>query len=216
MPASNLKSALNPRSIAIVGASENPNKIGGRPLVYLSRFGYGGQVYPINPKRSETRGYRTYPSLAALPESPELAIVAVPGDAAVMAIDDCAEHGVKVAVLMSSGFGESDPLGCKEKERHMVARARAKGMRIVGPNSQGLANFGTGAIASFSTMFIEAEPTDGPVAVLSPSGAMSVVPYGMLRQRGIGVRHSHATGNDCDVTVSELASAVATFPTRSI
>jgi acyl-CoA synthetase (NDP forming) len=212
MPGSNLKSALNPRSIAIVGASENPNKIGGRPLVYLSRFGYGGQVYPINPKRSETQGYRTYPSLAALPESPELAIVAVPGDAALSAIKECADCGVKVAILMASGFGESDPLGGKQKERQMVARARAKGMRIVGPNSQGLANFGTGAIASFSTMFIEAEPADGPVAVLSQSGAMSVVPYGMLRQRGIGVRHSHATGNDCDVTVSELASAVAEDP----
>src|SRR6185503_5213626 len=85
-------------------------------------------------------------------------------------------------------------------------------MRIIGPNTQGLANFGTGAIANFSTMFIEVEPMDGPVAIVSQSGAMSVVPYGFLRRRGIGVRHAHATGNECDVTVAELTRVVATDP----
>jgi acetate---CoA ligase (ADP-forming) len=212
MPDNSLKAVLDPKSIAIIGASDNPNKIGGRPLVYLSRFGYRGKVYPINPKRIETLGYKTYPSIKDLPESPEVAIVAVPGDAALAAVDECAEHGVKAVVLMSSGFGESDPVSGKEKERQMVLRARAKGMRVIGPNSQGLANFGTGAILSFSTMYLEAEPADGPVAVLSQSGAMAVVPYGLLRQRGIGVRHSHATGNDCDVTVSELAAVVVEDP----
>src|SRR5581483_7291549 len=76
-------------------------------------------------------------------------------------------------------------------------------------NTQGLANFATGTIANFSTMFIEVPPSDGPVAIVSQSGAMSVIPYGLLRQRGIGVRHAHATGNQCDVTVAELAAAVA-------
>ncbi len=85
-------------------------------------------------------------------------------------------------------------------------------MRVIGPNSQGLANFGTGAVLSFSTMFLEAPPQDGPVAIVSQSGGMSVVPYGLLRQRGIGVRHVHATGNDCDVNVPELASVVAEEP----
>jgi acyl-CoA synthetase (NDP forming) len=94
----------------------------------------------------------------------------------------------------------------------MVATARAHGMRIVGPNTQGLANFGTGAIANFSTMFLESPPEDGPIAIVSQSGAMSVVPYGLLRARGIGVRHAHATGNDADVTAPELARAVLEDP----
>ncbi len=94
----------------------------------------------------------------------------------------------------------------------MVGRARARGMRLVGPNSQGLANFGSGAVASFSTMFTEVEPMDGPVGIVSQSGAMSVIPYGLLRGRGIGVRHAHATGNDADVTVCELAAVVAEDP----
>jgi acyl-CoA synthetase (NDP forming) len=207
-----LRAALDPRSIAVIGASENPNKIGGRPLLYLSRFGYKGRVYAINPKRSEVQGYRSFARLADLPEAPETAIVAVPGDAATEAVEACGEAGVKLVVLMSSGFGESDPEHGKARERQMAGRARARGMRIVGPNSQGLANFGTGAVASFSTMFLEVEPADGPVAVVSQSGAMSVVPYGLLRRRGVGVRHAHATGNDCDVTVSELAAAVAQDP----
>lgn len=209
---SGLDVALNPKSIAVIGASENPNKIGGRPLLYLSRFGYKGKVYPINPKRAEVQGLATAPSLLDLPEAPEFAIIAVPGAAAVEALDACGERGVKLALMMSSGFGESEGEDGMAQQRAMVARARARGMRVVGPNSQGLANFGTGAIASFSTMFIEAEPLDGPVGIVSQSGAMSVVPYGLLRGRGIGVRHAHATGNDCDVTVCELAMAVAEDP----
>ena len=206
-----LRVALAPRSIALIGASENPNKIGGRPLAYLSRFGFKGAIYPINPSRTEVQGVRSFPSLAALPGTPDVAIVAVAGDRAVAAVDECAAAGVKLAIVMSSGFGESDAEG-KRKEVAMAARARAQGMRVVGPNSQGLANFGTGAVASFSTMFIEAPPQDGPIGIISQSGAMSVIPYGLLRARGIGVRHSHATGNDCDVTVCELATVVAEDP----
>ena len=207
-----LRAALDPRSIAVIGASENPNKIGGRPLLYLSRFGFKGEVCPINPKRGEVQGLKAFPRLSDVPRAPDLAIIAVPGDAAVSALDECGEVGVKVAVVMTSGFGEADPGHGKEQERRMAERARARGLRVVGPNSQGLANFGTGAIASFSTMFLEEEPADGPVGIVSQSGAMSVVPFGLLRRRGIGVRHAHATGNDADVTVCELSIAVAEDP----
>jgi acyl-CoA synthetase (NDP forming) len=206
-----LRVGLAPKSIAVIGASENSNKIGGRPLAYLSRFGYRGAIYPINPTRSEVQGIPSFDKLQALPEVPEMAIVAVAGEMAMAAVDECARAGVKIAVVMSSGFGETDAEG-KRREVEMVNSAKPFGMRIVGPNSQGLANFGTGAIASFSTMFIEAPPSDGPVGIISQSGAMSVIPYGLLRGRGIGVRHAHATGNDCDVTVCELATIVAEDP----
>ncbi|HXP77096.1 MAG TPA: acetate--CoA ligase family protein [Stellaceae bacterium] len=208
---STLRAALDPRSVAVIGASENPNKIGGRPIHYLGRFGFRGAIYPINPHRAEIQGHKSYPDLTSLPEAPELAIVAVPGQAAVAAVAACAERGVKVAIVMASGFGETGAAG-RAEERAMVATARAAGMRLVGPNTQGLVNFGTGAIASFSTMFLESPPQDGPVAIVSQSGAMSVVPYGLLRARGIGVRHTHATGNDADVTAPELARAVLDDP----
>jgi acyl-CoA synthetase (NDP forming) len=206
---SRLKAALDPRSVAIIGASENPNKVGGRPVHYLDKFGFKGRIFPINPSRPEVQGHKCYKSLEDLPEAPEMVIVAVAGDNAIGAVEDCAAHGVKVAVVMASGFGEVDAVAGKAKERRMVEAARKTGMRIVGPNSQGLANFGTGAIASFSTMFMDMDRAEGHVAMLSQSGALSTVPVGFLRQRGIGVRHTHATGNDSDITVGELAVAVA-------
>jgi acyl-CoA synthetase (NDP forming) len=209
---SRLKAALDPKSVAIIGASENPNKVGGRPVHYLDKFGFKGKIFPINPSRTEVQGYKCYNSLADLPEAPEMVIVAVAGDNAMGAVDDCAAHGVKIAVVMASGFGEVDAVAGKAKERRMVEAAHKTGMRIVGPNSQGLANFGTGAIASFSTMFMDMDRSEGHVAMLSQSGALSTVPVGFLRQRGIGVRHTHATGNDADITVGELAVAVAEDP----
>ena len=209
-----LKAALDPRSVAIIGASENPNKVGGRPVHYLDKFGFKGKIFPINPSRTEVQGHKCYKSLGDLPEAPEMVIVAVAGDNAIGTVEDCAAHGVKCAVVMASGFGEVDAVAGKAKERRMVEAAHKAGMRIVGPNSQGLANFGTGTIASFSTMFMEMEPSEGQghVAMLSQSGALSSVPVGFLRQRGIGVRHTHATGNDADITVGELAVAVAEDP----
>ena len=206
-----LQSAIDPKSIAIIGASENINKIGGRPILYMARYGYRGKIYPINPNRAEIQGLTSYPSLAALPEVPELALIIVGGDAAVAAVDECAARGVKTAIVIASGYGETGAAG-RAVQDGMVARARAAGMRIIGPNSQGLANFGNGAVASFSTMFIEVAPQDGPVAVVSQSGGMCAVTYGLVRGRGIGVRHAHATGNEADVTVSDLTWAVAHDP----
>ena len=206
-----LHAALDPKSIAIIGASENPNKIGGRPIMYMKRHGYKGKIYPINPNRDEIQGVKGYPSLAALPEVPELAIVIVGGDATVPAVLECAERGVKTAIIIASGFAETGAEG-RAVQDEMVRKARAAGMRLVGPNTQGLANFGNGAIACFSTLFVEVEPKDGPVAVVSQSGGMAAVTYGLLRGRGIGVRHVHATGNEADITVAALSWAVAHDP----
>ncbi|WP_313084293.1 acetate--CoA ligase family protein [Pulveribacter sp.] len=206
-----LTSALDPRSVAIIGASDNIHKIGGRPIYYMQRHGFRGAIYPINPSRAEIQGHTSYASLAALPEVPDLALVVVGGDKTVAAVEECAARGVKSAVVIASGFGETGPEGL-ELQRHMVAKARAAGMRLYGPNTQGLANFGTGAIAGFSTMFIEVPPQDGPIGIVSQSGGMSAMAYGLLRGRGLGVRHVHATGNEADVTVGELALAVAHDP----
>ena len=171
-----LAAALDPRSIVVIGASENPDKIGGRPLAYLAKFGFRGKVYAVNPKRTETQGFPTFPSVDALPEVPDAAIVAVPGNAAIDAVEQLARIGVKLCVVMSSGFAETGTAEGIAGEARMRDAARAAGMRIVGPNSQGLANFGTGAVLSFSSMYIEVPPMDGPVGIVSQSGAMSVVP----------------------------------------
>ena len=206
-----LSYANHPRSIAIVGASDNVDKLGGRCLQYLLRFGFKGAVFPINPSRAETQGVKTYSDFDALPGLAELAVIAVPGEQAVEAVEACARHGTRVAVILTAGFGETDATG-RAQEKRMVDAARARGMRLIGPNTQGLSNFDNGAIANFSTMFVEVEPEDGPVAVVSQSGGGSSVPFGLLRERGIGVRYCHAIGNQCDVTVCELATEAARDP----
>ncbi|MDF3834131.1 acetate--CoA ligase family protein [Cupriavidus basilensis] len=206
-----LQALLAPRSIAVIGASDHIHKIGGRPIHYMREHGYAGKLYPVNPQRSTIQGLPAYASLDALPEVPELAIVVVSGEAAVSAVRDCARLGVAAAIVIASGFGEAGEEGRRQQDE-MVRAAAGAGLRLVGPNSQGLANFGTGTIASFSTMFIEVPPQDGPVAVVSQSGGVSAMVYGLLRGQGIGVRHMHATGNEADITVSELALAVAHDP----
>jgi acyl-CoA synthetase (NDP forming) len=206
-----LQSALAPRSVAVIGASENPHKVGGRPILYLQRYGYRGAIYPINPGRATVQGLRAFARLEDVPEAPELAIVAVGGDEAVRAVDSCAAQGVKVAVVMASGFGETGDAGLRVQDE-MVRTARRAGMRLIGPNCQGLANFATGMVANFSTIFHELEGRDGPVAIVSQSGANSQAIYSLVMKKGLGVRHVHATGNEADVTVADLAEAVVEDP----
>lgn len=206
-----LTAAIAPRSIAVIGASDNPDKIGGRCLLYLKRFGFAGDIYPVNPTRDVTQGLKSYPDIDSLPGVAELAVIAVPGEQAIQAVKACARHGTSIAVVLTAGFGETDEQG-RARERCMVEAAREHGMRLIGPNTQGLSNFANGAIANFSTMFIETVPMDGPIGIVSQSGGGASVPFGLLRERGIGVRYCHAIGNQCDVSVSELARTVAMDP----
>ncbi len=197
-----------PASVAVVGASDDPEKIGGRPLRYLREFGYAGTVIAVNPRRASVQGLVTVPGLADSPVVPDVALIAVPGQAAVDAVATAAAMGVRGAVVMSSGFGETGTAEGLRMQEELLGHARRAGMRVVGPNSQGLASFHSGAVLGFSTLFTEEPPADGPVGIVSQSGALASVPYGILRRRGIGVRYAHGTGNDLDVTAAELAAEV--------
>ncbi|MDO8308637.1 MAG: acetate--CoA ligase family protein [Actinomycetota bacterium] len=202
----------SPSSVAVIGASDDPDKIGGRPIAFMQRFGFKGTILPVNPSRATVQGLPAYPDVASLPMVPDVALIAVPGEAAIQAVHACTERGVQGAVIMASGFGETGRPEDLERQQRMVSEARSAGMRIVGPNSQGLANFGTGTILSFSTMFVEQEPMDGPIGIVSQSGAMCSIPYGLLRRRGLGVRYVHGTGNDADLGVGDIAEAVLDDP----
>jgi len=206
-----IAAAFNPQSVVIIGASENPEKIGGRPIKYMLQHGFKGRIYAVNPVRSEVQGIKAWPDLKSLPEVPDVAVICIPGEAAVDAVRICAELGVKLGVIISSGFGETGEKGKAAQDR-MLSAARTHGMRLIGPNTQGTVNFATGTIASFASLIGEVPPMDGPVAIVSQSGAMSILPYALLRSDGIGVRHAHATGNECDLSVADLAWAVAGDP----
>ena len=207
-----LEYVFNPASIAVIGASEDTNKTGGRALDYLQRFGFAGQVFPVNPHAKEIQGLQSYRCIGDLPLAPDLAIIALPGTAVLDTIAECAARGTKAVVVTSSGFGESGEAG-RVLEGEMLAIGRTHGMRIIGPNSQGVANFACGAVASFSSLLLEVAPKDGPVAIISQSGSMSVVPYCQLRDQGVGVRYCVATGNQIDLDVGDFVLAAVEDPT---
>jgi acetate---CoA ligase (ADP-forming) len=128
---------LAPRSVAVLGASSDPTRIGGRPIAYMRAQGFPGALYPVNPNRAEIQGLKAYASVADLPETPDVAIVAVPADLAASSIDDLARRGVKAVVMFTAGFAEMDETGGVAQAK-MVATARAAGMRILGPNCLGV------------------------------------------------------------------------------
>lgn len=207
---------LSPKSVAIFGASDDPNKIGGRPIAYMQRFGFEGSIVPINPNRLSVQGLKAYRSLSDYDGTVDVGIVAVGGRRAVDAVKQAADAGIRACVVIASGFGEGGDAAGAEMLDEMLDYARTAGMRLVGPNSQGIASFDTNAVLSFSTLFSEFRPKDGPIAIVSQSGAMASVPYAMLRERGFGVRYVHATGNDADIGLSDLAMSAVSDPEISV
>ena len=127
--------ALNPRAVAILGASDNPIKAGGRPIDYMRRHGYAGRIFPINPNRSEVQGLPAYASLRALPEAPDAVVISLAGEDVAAAIDDCVAVGAKAAVIYSSGFAELGDAG-RAQQADLLARARRGGLRLFGPTAR--------------------------------------------------------------------------------
>lgn len=211
MPQSGLDALFNPRSVAIVGATEDPTRIGGRPLRYLKESGFRGGIWPVNPRRDRVQGIEARPDLTDVPGVIDLAIVAVPAPRALEAIEACADRGVGAAVVFTSGFAETDADGAT-RQRRMGEIARASGMRILGPNCLGVYNAATGFFATFTTTLDIYRPRPGPVAIVSQSGAYGSHLGLLAGRRRIGVGLWVTTGNECDVTVAECIAWMAGRP----
>ena len=208
---SGLTPLLAPRSIAILGASNDPTRIGGRPIAYMKAAGFKGAVYPVNPNRTQVQGLRAYASVADLPETPDVAIVAVPAGIAVQALDDLGRRGTKAALVFTAGFAEVDSEG-EAAQARMVAAARGHGMRILGPNCLGVFDGRTGYYATFSSSFDSGWPLPGRIGIASQSGAYGTHLYTIARNRGIGASLCIMTGNESDVTMGECIGWLAENP----
>jgi acyl-CoA synthetase (NDP forming) len=202
---------LAPRSVAVLGASSDPTRIGGRPIAYMRAQGFPGALYPVNPNRAEIQGLKAYASVADLPETPDVAIVAVPADLAASSIDDLARRGVKAVVMFTAGFAEMDETGGVAQAK-MVATARAAGMRILGPNCLGVFDARRSYYATFSSSFDSGWPVLGRIGIASQSGAYGTHLYTLARNRGIGASLCVMTGNEGDVTVGECIGWLAENP----
>ncbi len=172
---------LSPRSVAILGASNDAARIGGRPLAYMLAQKFAGAIYPVNPNRAEVQGVKAYPSVAALPETPDVAIIAVPAEFAVQAVEDLAKRGTKGALMFTAGFAEVDAIGEAVQDR-MVAIARAHGMRLLGPNCLGVFDARTSYYATFSSSFDSGWPVLGRIGIASQSGAYGTHLYTLAAQ----------------------------------
>ncbi|NMH98770.1 acetate--CoA ligase family protein [Pseudonocardia acidicola] len=206
-----LTALLDPASIAVIGASDDPDKIGGRLLRFLSDYGFAGKVLPVNPTRDTVQGLPALRAADQLPEGVDLAVVVTAAGAAPDAVAACARRGVRACVVLSSGFAELGGDG-ERVQREMVATARAHGMRLLGPNCQGVANLASGAVTSFSSTFTNFPLRDGAVAIVSQSGAVAGMLAALQHPHATGLRYWVATGNEADVTVAELIDAVLDDP----
>lgn len=201
---------FRPRSIAILGASEDFVKISGRPLRFLLDKGYAGKIFPVNPKYDRVAGLACYPSVKAIPEAVDLAIVAVPAAAVPGAVSDCAARGVRAAVVFSSGFAEVGAEG-RALERRVAELARAAGLRLCGPNTVGFMNTFDRVMATFSQAG-EGEAEPGPVAFVTQSGAFGTAIVGLARQRGLAFGYFVNSGNEADLEFAELLDYVVADP----
>lgn len=202
---------FTPRSIAIVGASTEPTKTGGRPVHLLSKHGFAGSIYPINPKVDEVQGLPAFASIDALPEVPDLVLVAVPGAAAVGALEAAAARGVGAAIVLSAGFSESGAEGVALQNR-VSAIARESGMRIVGPNCLGAVGVRERAIGTFSIALEQEMPVAGGISIVSQSGNIGSAALSMLADSGVGLARFIATGNEADVQASDAIGWLADDP----
>ncbi len=193
---------LDPSSVALVGASDDVTRIGGRPLRYLREAGFAGTIYPVNPKRDTVQGQKAYPSLGDIPATPDVAILAVPAAGTVQAVRECADRGVRSAIIFSAGFAEQDEAG-RALQDEIVAIARGSGMRLLGPNCLGVFNAGSGFYGTFSAMLDTGLVSPGPIGIVSQSGAYGSHMMHLARKRGLGMRYMVTTGNECDIGAAE-------------
>jgi len=200
---------FDPKSVAIIGASTNPRALGGRPLALLRARGYRGAVFPVNDSHSVVQGERAYPSIGGVPEPVDVAMVAVPARAVPGVLRECAAAGVKLAVVVSSGFGEGQGEGVELAEE-IRKDLLATGMRVLGPNCEGFASVRAQAPVTFSPV-LDYERSGAPlksggVTVLSQSGGLGFAVAQWGSEVGIGFNHIVSTGNEIDLDILDVAA----------
>ena len=200
-----------PRSIALVGASADVAKNNARPQRFLRAHGYPGRILPINPARSEILGERAYPDLRAAPGPIDHAFIMVPAAAVPAVIDQCCELKVPVATIFSAGFAELGAAG-QQVQHDIVARARAGGLRLIGPNCMGLINVPGKTPLTVNAVLNQEQLRAGPLSVISQSGSMLGTLITRGQARGLGFSKLVSVGNECDLGVGEIADLLVDDP----
>jgi acetyl coenzyme A synthetase (ADP forming)-like protein len=196
-----LDAVLRPRTIAIIGASRSPETIGHQILANLLRYGFTGTVHPVNPHAAAIHGVKAFPSIGAVPDPIDLAVVSVPRPIVQGVVEECIAAGVKGLVVITAGFREVDEEGA-EAERRLTALVREHGIRMVGPNCMGVLN--ADPAISMNATFAPVMPPLGGAAFVSQSGALGLSVLDYAAEFGIGIAQFVSIGNKPDVSGNDL------------
>ena len=208
-----LRAILEPRAVAVVGASRRESNLGRRVLESLMASGFKGRIYPVNPSVAELHGERSFPSPRELPLGVDLAIIAVPRESVLAAVDDCAVAGVKGIVVISAGFAEADARG-RELQAELVERVRGYGMRMVGPNCMGVIN--TDPAIGLNASFAERLPPPGRIALASQSGGLGLAVLNLAASRQLGLSIFVSLGNKADISGNDILQYAEHDPATSV
>ncbi|RAP63277.1 6-carboxyhexanoate--CoA ligase [Achromobacter sp. HZ01] len=208
LPDPTLSRLFDPRSIAIVGASATPGKIGAMPVTLLRQHGYEGRIIPVNPRADTIQGLAAAPSLDALDQDVDLAILAVPAAHAAQALQSARPGQLGAAVIFTSGYSETGAAGAEQQQR-LCGIARERGIRLLGPNCLGFMNVRRKVYATFSPAPANGAVPAGGIAMVSQSGAFGAYAYSMARERGLGLSHWISTGNEADIDVADCIEWLA-------
>lgn len=198
-----LESLFRPKAVAVIGASSKELSIGNRVIKNLIDFGFRGSIYPINPSADEIRGIKAYKSILDCPGEVDVVHMVIPAKFVPQAVEDCGRKGVKHIIINSGGFGETGPEGAAI-EKDFLERARRYGIRILGPNCQGVINTDPEIRAYCNFTFTKPDP--GFISIVALSGGVAEVVHQAFAQMGVGTRIYASNGNAVDVTIPEIMS----------
>jgi len=201
--AHSLDPLMRPQSVAVIGASDEPARIGGRPVYSMLAGKYQGRLYPVNPSRDTVQGLKAYASIKDVPETVDSAVISVPASVAIDVIRECAEAGVKSAVVFTSGFAEIGDAGL-DGQAEIARIVQQSGMRIVGPNCLGVFTLDIGWFGTFANTLASLKVPSGPIGIVTQSGAYGGHLFTISQNRGVGTNHWVTTGNEVDVDVAEV------------
>ena len=206
-----LEPLLRPKAVAVIGASDNPARIGGRPIYSMLKDGYEGNLFPVNPNRDIVQGLKAYPNISSVPMPVDSAVISVPENIALKVIKECAENGVKSVVVFTSGFAEIGSAGLSA-QRQIADISAESGMRILGPNCLGVFNLQAGWFGTFANTLASKKMPTGPIGIVTQSGAYGGHLFTITQNRGVGTNYWVTTGNEVDIDVAEVIEFYASEP----
>ncbi len=198
-----LERFFSPKSIALIGASQDLITISGQPLSHMLNHGYGGKLYPVNPRYQDILGQKCYPSLADVPETPDLALILINASRVADMLEQCGKKGVPYVIIFSSGFSETGAEGVALQKK-LVAIAEQYNIGVIGPNCQGMMNVADKVWAGFGSVFFTKEFPAGGVSMVSQSGGFGFSVLALCSEGGLGFRQMVTTGNEIGTSTLEF------------